>query len=94
MPAHAGGRSNGDYMWVVYILRSTKRRWFYVGSTSSIERRVIEHNSGKTKSTKSYAPLELVYQKSFETEREARNYERMLKDKRKAKEEILRKIEK
>ena len=65
-----------------------------MGSTSSIERRVIEHNSGKTKSTKGYAPLELVYQKSFETEREARNYERMLKDKRKAKEEILRRIEK
>jgi len=46
-------------MWYVYILRSTKDRNFYVGSTDNIRRRFTEHNSGKVDSTKGRIPFSL-----------------------------------
>jgi putative endonuclease len=93
-PACAG-RSNGriEIMWWVYVLRSEKKKWYYVGSTNRLEIRVEEHNRGKVVSTKSYRPLRLVYSQQFDTEIDARQYERKLKDKRIEKEELIRKIE-
>ena len=43
----------------VYILKCSNDR-FYVGSTNDIERRIAEHNCGKSKATKYLLPLELV----------------------------------
>jgi putative endonuclease len=44
-------------MILVYVLVSeVKTLRFYVGMTENLERRLIEHNSGKTQSTKPYAP--------------------------------------
>lgn len=80
-------------MWYVYVLKSTKSKWYYVGSTSGIERRLNEHNLGKVRSTKSKLPLILVYKESFDSEKEARSFERKLKDKRREKEELIRRIE-
>jgi len=77
----------------VYILRSTKKRWYYVGSTNRLDARVNEHNSGKVRSTKSFMPLELVFSKDFNLESEARNYERLVKDKRILKESLIEEIE-
>jgi putative endonuclease len=79
-------------MWFVYMICSLKKPWYYVGSTNSLERRLLEHNSGKAKSTKSLAPYKLVYTKKFETERDAREYERLLKDKRIEKERIIKSL--
>ena len=80
-------------MWCVYLLKSVKRRWYYVGSTNDIQRRLAEHNAGKVQSTKSYTPLLLVFKKDFDTEKEAREYERKVKGSRKEKEGIIKKIE-
>jgi putative endonuclease len=78
--------------WIVYILKSVNKNWYYVGSTNSIERRLKEHQSGKSKPTKPYLPIELVFRKEFLTEIEARSYERKLKQKRVEKEAIIRQI--
>lgn len=79
-------------MWAVYILKSTSHRWFYVGSTNDLRRRVDEHNSGKVSSTRAYKPLVLVYETAFETEKEARAYEKKIKQKRRLKEELVRNL--
>jgi len=79
-------------MWYVYIIRSLEYNWHYVGITNSLERRIGEHNLKKVSSTKRYAPLELVWSKEFETEKEARLYEKLLKDKRIEKEKIIRSL--
>lgn len=47
-------------MYFVYILYSKAHDRFYVGHTSSIERRLIEHNEGRNPSTKPYIPWELL----------------------------------
>ena len=79
--------------WYVYFLKSETKSWYYVGSTNRLEERVKEHNLGKVKSTKLYRPLKLVYSHELATEKEARNYERKIKDMRKEKERIIRIIE-
>lgn len=79
-------------MWYVYIIKSFSKKWYYVGSTNSIERRLLEHNNRRVTSTKSHIPLNLVWKKEFFTEQEARLYERFLKDKRIEKERIIKSI--
>jgi len=80
-------------MWYVYILKSSLKRWYYVGSTNRLEARLKEHNGGKVTSTKSYKPLEMIFKIEFATEKEARSYEKLLKDKRIEKERIIKQIE-
>ena len=65
--------------WFVYILQSLKNRRFYIGSTDSLERRLIEHNRGKTKSTRFLRPFELKYKERYNTRIEARQREFYLK---------------
>ena len=80
-------------MWYTYILKSRDRKWYYVGSTNRLKIRLDEHNNGKVKSTRGYLPFDVVFQKEFTLEKEARNYERLLKDKRIEKEKIIKLIE-
>lgn len=80
-------------MWNVYVLRSSKKRWYYVGSTSRLAIRLKEHGEGKVSSTRSQRPLELVRTEHFNTEAEARSRERLLKDRRLEKEVLIRHIE-
>ena len=57
--------------YFVYVLESEIDGRLYIGQTSDIEKRLTEHNSGKTKSTKGYKPWKLVYFETFETRDEA-----------------------
>lgn len=66
-------------MFFVYVLRSLKNGRFYIGSTNNIERRLKEHNSGRSKYTSLTFPFELIHQEIFETLKDARKREIMLK---------------
>jgi putative endonuclease len=66
-------------VYYVYILRSQKLQRFYVGSTESVERRLQEHNAGRSKSTRSGAPWTLVRVETFTTRSEAVLQERKIK---------------
>lgn len=48
-------------MYYVYILKSLKDKGFYIGCTKNIEKRILEHNKGKTSSLRSRRPLMVVY---------------------------------
>jgi putative endonuclease len=65
--------------FVVYILRSTVDGKRYIGYTNNIERRLKEHNSGHTKSTKLRAPFVVSYQETVSSRIEARARERYFK---------------
>ena len=47
--------------------------------TSNLEKRLLEHNSGNTKSTKPYLPWEILYKEEFSSRVEARKRELYLK---------------
>ena len=66
-------------MYFVYAIRSLVDKRIYVGITENPERRLSEHNKGRTKSTKGYVPWELFYQEKVITRTDARNREKFLK---------------
>jgi putative endonuclease len=66
-------------MFYLYILRSLKDNQLYIGSTSDLRKRLIEHNSGKVFSTKLRKPLEVVYYEAYKSESDARRREKSLK---------------
>ena len=68
-----------QYMFYLYILKSTKDGNLYIGSTNNLRRRLSEHNEGKVQSTKGRAPLELRYYEAYYTESNARHREASLK---------------
>jgi putative endonuclease len=45
----------------VYILFSTLNDRYYIGQTNDIDARLIRHNNGYVKSTKSFRPWNLAY---------------------------------
>jgi len=79
-------------MYYLYILKSKKDEKLYIGSTSDLKRRLIEHNSGKVRSTKSRAPFDLRYYEAFYEESDARKREYSLKKDGKALGQLKRRI--
>ena len=66
--------------YTVYALRSLVDNRIYVGFTSDLERRLKEHNSGKTQSTKGCRPWELFFTEEITgTTAEARGKEKYYK---------------
>jgi len=63
----------------VYILKSSVTDKYYIGQTSDIEKRLLYHNSGYSKSTKVGIPWKLVYSENFDTRQQAMNREAELK---------------
>ncbi|MFB3896511.1 MAG: GIY-YIG nuclease family protein [bacterium] len=55
----------------VYILKSEKTGKTYTGQTVHLEKRLLEHNSGKSISTRRNRPWKLVYHEEYNTRSEA-----------------------
>ena len=66
-------------MALVYILQSQVNFRYYIGSTTNLERRITEHNSGKSKYTSITRPFKIVFAQEFLTLNEALKIERKLK---------------
>ncbi len=68
-----------EIMYTVYAIKSLIRNYIYVGMFSQLEKRLNRHNEGKNKTTKPYAPFELIYTETFETRLQARIREKYWK---------------
>ena len=66
-------------MFYVYFLKSFKNNDLYIGSTENIEKRLIQHNGGRVKSTKPYGPWQLLGHEEYNTRSESVKRERFLK---------------
>jgi putative endonuclease len=69
-------------VFFVYILKSKKDGSYYVGHTHDLQLRLIHHNDGWTRSTKSKGPWELVYVEQYASKGEAMRREREIKRKK------------
>jgi putative endonuclease len=58
-------------MFYVYILKSLKDNHFYYGSTSNLDERLVYHNKGRVRATKSRIPWRMHYSEIFQTRKEA-----------------------
>ncbi len=64
----------------VYIIRSTSFGKLYIGQTQDLEKRISDHNKGRSNYTKPYKPWNLLAYKVFDTRSEAMAVERKLKN--------------
>lgn len=62
----------------LYILEG-QRNYFYCGITKDVVRRIQEHNAGKSKSTRWYAPLVIKYLTVLQNYSDARKVEVSIK---------------
>jgi putative endonuclease len=65
--------------YFVYILKSQSSDVYYKGFTTCIERRLFEHNNGKSRYSSNKGPWSLVFLEKFETKKEALITEKKLK---------------
>jgi putative endonuclease len=63
----------------VYIIYSQSKERYYIGYTHDLDLRLIHHNEGWTKSTKSGIPWKLVYSEKFESRSQAMKREKEIK---------------
>ena len=64
--------------YYVYILENVKGR-HYIGTTTEPSRRLTEHNSGSTRSTRPFGPWKLIYKEDFDSRQDACKREWYLK---------------
>jgi putative endonuclease len=66
-------------MYYVYILKSVHSNQIYTGYTTDLQKRIKEHNSGKSVHTNKFRPWKLKTYLGFEEETKARKFEEYLK---------------
>ena len=66
-------------MWYVYVLENRDMNYMYVGSTGNLKLRLAQHNSGESKATKPYIPLQLISYVAVNSEPKARRLEKYFK---------------
>ncbi|MCX6159039.1 MAG: GIY-YIG nuclease family protein [Ignavibacteriae bacterium] len=66
-------------MYYTYILKSIKNGRLYIGHTENLDKRLKEHNTNQSKSTKGKGPWGIIYSKEFKTRSDAMIYEMKLK---------------
>lgn len=67
-------------MYTVYVLYSNSCQKTYVGFTTDLHRRLIEHNITEIKGfTLRFRPWSLIHIETYETKKEAMDRERFLK---------------
>ena len=66
-------------MFYVYALHSQKTKSLYIGISADPDKRLKEHNSGATKSTKFGRPFSLIYKEPVSDRIVARQREKILK---------------
>jgi len=66
-------------MHYIYVLQSIKNGSLYIGYTTDIKRRILEHNRQENLSTKSYAPWKLIFIEGYLEGKDARRREKYLK---------------
>lgn len=75
-------------MWFVYLLLCDNK-FFYVGITNNVSKRIFEHRNKHTISTKEFSNIELVYCEKYNSKTQAAMREKQLKGWSKAKKQML-----
>jgi len=66
-------------MIFVYAIRSTSKNYTYVGQTENVILRFHQHNDGKERITKPYAPFILIFTMACKDRVDARKLEKFYK---------------
>ena len=79
-------------MYFVYFVRSQQDDSVYVGYTDDLDKRLKQHNQGKTRSLKCKLPVRLIYCEAYLSKTVARKREIQFKKNWSEKEKVLKRI--
>lgn len=65
-------------MFYSYILKLNNGK-YYIGYSSNLKQRLLDHKSGKVFATRKFLPLKLVYYSAFDSKKKALDFEIYLK---------------
>lgn len=74
-----GSDSLPRLMYYVYALKSLHNGDLYIGFTTDLKQRFIQHNNRKVLSTRSNTPWKLVYYEAYSDKNDATRREKQLK---------------
>ena len=66
-------------MYLTYILFSSKKNKYYIGSTSNLEERIKKHNSNHKGFTGGVGDWQVIYQDNYQSKSEATQRELQIK---------------
>ena len=66
-------------MFCTYIIESEKNGIWYYGHSENVERRLMDHNMGRNKSTKNKGPWKIIFKRDFDSKILASRFELQLK---------------
>ncbi|MFC1594940.1 GIY-YIG nuclease family protein [Patescibacteria group bacterium] len=66
-------------MFYVYVIKSLKDGKLYIGYTADLKRRLKEHKTGGSKSTKGRLPFKLLYYEAHISKQDAERREKYFK---------------
>lgn len=66
-------------MFYVYVLKSRKKDWWYIGYTSDLRKRLVRHQGGASRATKPYKPFDLIFYEAYKAKADAKRREEYLK---------------
>ncbi|MBI4262532.1 GIY-YIG nuclease family protein [Candidatus Uhrbacteria bacterium] len=75
-------------MYVVYVLRSIRHDRLYIGVSENPARRLMEHNAGKTTSTRPFVPFRIIYSARYLDKGAALHREKQIKNSGKIRQEL------
>ena len=79
-------------MFYVYIIQSENTKQIYIGYTNNLKRRLNQHNSNISFSTKNRGPWILIYSEVYRSRKDAKTREHRLKYYGKALSQLKRRI--
>ena len=66
-------------LFFTYIIESELNGRWYIGYSENVLNRIVQHNTGRNKSTKNKGPWKLIFERGFESRLEANRFELKLK---------------
>ena len=66
-------------MYYTYVLKSQKDNKFYIGYSTDLINRFVQHQKGQVESTKHRRPLDLIFYEFFKDRRDAQRREKYFK---------------
>jgi len=66
-------------MFYTYVLFSYKDKGLYIGFSSNLKLRILNHKQGKVDATRHRLPVELIYYEAYRDKRDATKREYFLK---------------
>ena len=66
-------------MYYVYVIKSVRKDWIYVGYSEDLKNRFSQHQKGLSAATRPYRPFILIFYEAYKVKSDAKRREKYFK---------------